>query len=337
MDGTMKAMLYRQYGPPGNLELREIEVPALQEGQVLVRVQAASVNALDWHFLTGKPFLARVMNGGLLKPKQRILGVDLAGRVDAVGPGVTRFQPGDEVFGGCGNGGAFAEVACTEQDQLQPKPPNVTFEQAAAAGAAAHTALQGLRDGGQIQEGQSVLINGASGGVGTFAVQIARAFGARVTGVCSTGNLDLVRSLGADRVIDYSQEDFTQGEQRYDLIFDVAAKLSFSDCKRVLNPGGIYVTTEFSPILLFKGLWVSMTGGQRLVSQLAKPPNAGDWAIMRELLETGQVKPVVDRTYTLGEVPEALRYLGQGHARGKVAISMAEFGELEWGTRQSAG
>lgn len=329
----MKAMLYRQYGPPGNLELREIDVPAPREDQVLVRVQAASVNALDWHFLTGKPFLARVMNGGLLKPKQKILGVDLAGRVEAVGPDVTRFQLGDKVFGGCGNGGAFAEYACAAEADLQPKPTNVTFEQAAAAGAAAHTALQGLRDGGQLREGQHVLINGASGGVGTFAVQIARAFGATVTGVCSTRNLDLVRSLGADRVIDYTQEDFTQGEQRYDLIFDVAAKRSFSDCRRVLNPGGIYVTTEFSPILLLRELWVSMTGDQRLVSQLAKPPNAGDWAVMRELLKTGQVKPLIDRSYPLREVPAALQYLGQGHARGKVVISIREEQEVLGGLR----
>lgn len=318
----MKAIVYHRYGSPDNLEMQEIEKPAVEEDQVLVRVHAASVNALDWHFLTGKPFLARVMNGGLLKPKQRVLGVDLAGQVEAVGASVTRFQPGDEVFGGCGNGGAFAEYATAGQDQLQPKPANITFEEAAAAGAAAHTALQCLRDGGQIQAGQHVLINGASGGVGTFAVQIAKAFGATVTGVCSTGNLDLVRSTGADQVIDYTQVDVTQGEQRYDLIFDVAAKLSFADCKRVLSPRGLFVTTEFSPALLLKGLWASLTGDQKLVSQLAKPPKESDWAYMRELLERGHVKAVIDRSYTLREVPEALRYLGQGHARAKVVISM---------------
>ena len=322
MDGTMKASIYGEYGPPDNLELREIEIPTPRDDQVRVQVCAASVNALDWHFVTGSPFLARVMNGGLLKPKQKTLGVDLAGRVDAVGADITRFRPGDEVFGGCGNGGAFAEYACTGQDQLQPKPANVTFEEAAAAGAAAHTALQCLRDGGQIQAGQRVLINGASGGVGTFAVQIAKAFGTHVTGVCSTGNLDLVRSIGADRVIDYTQEDFTRGELRYDLIFDVAAKLSFSGCKRVLNPRGVYVTTEFSPGLLLKGLFASLTGGQKLVSQLAKPPKEADWAFMRELLETGQVKPVIDKGYTLRELPEALSYLGQGHARAKVVVTI---------------
>ena len=318
----MKALVFHQYGPPEMLEMQEIDMPAFEEDQVLVRVHAASVNALDWHFLTGRPFLARIMNGGIFKPKQTVLGVDLAGRVEAVGASVTRFQPGDEVFGGCGKGGAFAEYAPTGQDQLQLKPANVTFEEAAAAGAAAHTALQGLRDGGQIQAGQRVLINGASGGVGTFAVQIAKSLGATVTGVCSTRNLDLVRSAGADEVIDYTSEDATRGEQRYDLVFDVAAKLSFADCKRVLSPQGIFVTTEFSPALLLKALWASLTGDQKLVSQLAKPPSERDWAFMKELLERGQVKPVIDRTYTLREVPEALRYVGQGHARAKVVVTM---------------
>jgi NADPH:quinone reductase-like Zn-dependent oxidoreductase len=319
----MKAMVYHDYGPPGNLAMQELETPAVRADQVLVEVHAGSVNALDWHFLTGTPLLARIMAGGLLKPKQKVLGVDLAGRVEAVGSNVTRFQPGDEVFGGCGSGGAFAEYVCTGEADIQPKPPNVTFEEAAAAGAAAHTALQGLRDGGQIKAGQAVLINGASGGVGTFAVQIAKAFGANVTAVCSTRNLDRVRSIGADQVIDYTQEDFTRGKQRYDLIFDVAAKLSFSDCKRVLNPQGIYVTTEFSPLLALRGQWASMTGDHKLVSQLAKPPNERDWAFMKELLESGQVRPVIDRRYPLSEVPEALRYLGEGHARGKVVITVA--------------
>jgi NADPH:quinone reductase-like Zn-dependent oxidoreductase len=315
-------MIYREYGSPDNLELQEVDIPAVKDDKVLVRVLAASVNALDWHFLTGTPFLARVMAGGLLKPKQKILGVDLAGRVEAAGASVTRFQPGDEVFGGCGSGGAFAEYACAAEADIQPKPASVTFEEAAAAGAAAHTALQALRGAGQIEAGQNVLVNGASGGVGTFAVQIAKTFGARVTGVCSARNLDLVRSIGADHSIDYTQQDFTQLGQRYDLIFDVAAKLSFSDCKRALARQGVYVTTEFSPALVLRGLWASMTGDQKLVSRLAKPPNERDWAFMKELLESGQVKPVIDRHYTLNEVPEALQYLGQGHARGKVVITM---------------
>ena len=318
----MKAMVYHDYGTPDNLELQEIKVPAVKDDQVLVKVHAASVNALDWHFLTGTPFLARIMAGGLLKPKQKILGVDLAGRVQAVGANITRFQPGDEVFGGCGSGGAFAEYVCAGQEEIQPKPVNVTFEEAAATGAAAHTALQGLRDGGQIRTGQNVLINGASGGVGTFAVQIAKSYGAEVTGICSTRNLDMVRSIGADHVIDYTQEDFTQSGQRYDLISDVAATLSFSDCKRALHPGGVYVTTEFSPALALRGLWASMTGDKKLVSRLAKPPNETDWAFMKELLEAGQVTPVIDRCYPLSQVPEALRYLGEGHARGKVVITI---------------
>ena len=318
----MKAIVYHEYGSPDNLELQEVEVPAVQDDEVLLKVHTASVNALDWHFLTGSPFLARIMAGGLLRPKQHVLGVDLAGTVEAVGESVTRFQPGDKVFGSCGSGGAFAEYACAAQGDMQTKPGNVPFEEAAAAGAAAHTALQFLRDGGQIRAGHNVLINGASGGVGTFAVQIAKAFGATVTGVCSTGNLDLVRSIGADHIIDYTQEDFTQGEQHYDLIFDVAAKLSFSTCKRALATQGIYVTTEFSPAMVFRGLWASITGDQKLVSQLAKPPNERDSAFMKELLESGQVKSVIDRRYTLSEVPEALRYLGEGHARGKVVITI---------------
>ena len=317
----MYAIVYEEYGTPGVLQLREVDRPIPKENEVLVKVHAASANALDWHFLTGSPFLARIMAGGLLKPKQQILGVDLAGLVEEVGASVTRFRPGDEVFGGCGRGGAFAEYACAREADLQPKPANVTLEEAAAAGAAAHTALQGLRDGGQIQVGQHVLINGASGGVGTFAVQIAKAFGATVTGVCSTGNLEMARTIGADHVIDYTQEDFTQGEQRFDLVFDVAAKLSFRDCKRALAPQGVYVTTEFSPALVLRGIWASMVGDQKLVSRLAKPPNTEDWAYMRELLEGGQVRPVIDRRYTLSELPEALRYLGEGHARGKVVIT----------------
>jgi NADPH:quinone reductase-like Zn-dependent oxidoreductase len=322
MESAMKAMVYHEYGSPDNLELRELEMPVVKDDEVLVKVHAASLNALDWHFLTGKPFLARIMAGGLLRPKQRILGVDLAGSVEGTGAGVTRFQPGDEVFGGCGSGGAFAEYACAREGELQPKPANVTFAEAAAAGAAAHTALQGLRNGGQIKERQHVLINGASGGVGSFAVQIAKALGTAVTGVCSTRNLDMVRSIGADQVIDYTQEDFTRLGQRYDLVFDVAAKLSFSDCKRALRPDGVYVTTEFSLALLIRGRWASMTGDQRLVPYLAKPPTENDSALMRDLLESSQLRPVIDRCYSLSELPEALRYLDAGHARGKVVITM---------------
>ena len=317
----MKAMAYHEYGSPDVLQLQDAEVPAVDEDAVLVKVRAASVNWIDWHFLTGTPFMARMMSG-LFKPKQKILGIDLAGRVEAVGKNIQRFRPGDEVFGGSGNGGSFAEYVCVGEDEVQTKPANITFEEAASVGAAAGPALQGLRDKGHIEPGRAVLINGASGGVGTFAVQIAKSFGAVVTGVCSARNLDMVRSIGADHVIDYTQVDFTQRPQRYDLIFDAVAKLSFSACRRVLNPGGIYVTTEFSPVLALRGLWVSMTGDRKLVPFLAKPPSTADQAFVRELLETEKVTPVVDRSYPLSEVPEALRYLADGHARGKVVITV---------------
>jgi len=316
----MKAMVYHDYGSPDVLELQEIEEPVVNDDQVLVRVHAASVNWLDWHFLTGTPFLVRLM-ARLRKPKHEVLGIDVAGRVEAVGANVKQFQPGDEVFGSSSHG-CFAEYVCVSEAEVVTKPANMSFEEVAAVPGAATPALQGLRDHGQIQPGQKVLINGASGGVGTFAVQIAKSFGARVTGVCSTRNMDMVRSIGTDQVIDYTQEDFTQEGQCYDLIFDVAAKLAFSDCRRVLNPQGIYVTTEFSPVLALVGLWTSMTGDKKMVPFLAKPPSKRDQSFVRELLEGGKVTPVIDRRYTLSEVPEALRYLGQGHARGKVVITV---------------
>ena len=317
----MKAMVYQEYGSPDNLELQEVEMPAVMDDGVLVKAHAASVNWHDWHFLTGTPFMARIMAGGLLEPKNKVLGSDVAGRVEAVGINVKQFRPGDEVFGSARHG-CFAEYVCVSEEEVVTKPASITFEEAAAAGAAAFAALQGLRDAGQIRPGQKVLINGASGGVGTFAVQIAKSFRANVTGVCSARNLDIVRSIGADQVIDYAQEDFTQKEQRYDLIFDVVAVRSFSDCRRVLGPGGIYVTTEFSPVLALGGLWASMTGDKKMVPLLAKPPTNEDLVFMKELLEAGEVTPVIDRRYPLGEVPEALRYLEAGHARGKIVIRM---------------
>jgi NADPH:quinone reductase-like Zn-dependent oxidoreductase len=321
MESAMKAVVYHDYGAPDNLELQEIEMPAVKDDEVLVEVHAASVNWHDVHFLTGTPFMARIMAGGLLKPKNRVLGSDVAGRVEAVGANVRQFRPGDEVFGSTRHG-CFAEYVCVSEEEVVSKPANLTFEEAAAVGAAASTALQGLRDAGQIKRGQQVLLNGASGGLGTFAVQIAKSFGAIVTGVCSMRNLDMVRSIGADQVIDYTQEDFTQNEQRYDLIFDVVAKLSFSDCKRVLSPTGIYVTTEFSPVLAIAGLRASMTGDKKLVALLAKPPSKRDLVLLKQLLEGGQVIPVIDRRYPLSEVREALRYLSKSHARGKVVITM---------------
>ena len=315
----MRAMVYHDYGSPDVLQLREIKEPVLGDDQVRIKVHAASVNWLDWHFLTGTPFLVRLM-AGLRKPKHKVLGIDVAGRVEAVGASVKQFQPGDEVFGASSHG-CFAEYVCASEAAVVTKPANLTYEQAAAVPGAATPALQGLRDCGQIQPGQKVLINGASGGVGTFAVQLAKSFGAEVTGVCSTRNLDMVRSIGADNVIDYTQEDFIQTGERYDLIFDVVAKRAFSDCKRALKPEGVYVTTEFSPILALAGRCKSITGKQKMVPLPPKPPSKTDLVFMTELLEA-QVTPVIDRRYELSELPDALRYLSNGHTRGKIIITI---------------
>jgi len=316
----MRAMVYHEYGSPDVLELQEIEKPAVNDDQVLIGVHAASVNWLDYHFLTGTPFLVRFM-AGLRKPKHEVLGIDLAGRVEAVGANVNQFRPGDEVFGSSSHG-CFAEYVCVSEAEVVTKPANMSFEEVAAVPGAAIPALQALRDHGQVQPGQKVLINGASGGVGTFAVQLAKSFETEVTGVCSTRNLDLVRSIGADRVVDYTQEDFTQTGQRYDLIFDVVAKRSFSACRRALKPQGIYVTTEFSPILALRGRWKSMTGNQKMVPLPPKPPSKTDLAFMKEHLEAGKVTPTIDRRYALSELPDAIRYLEKGHARGKVVITV---------------
>ncbi len=312
----MKAIVYQKYGSPDVLELQEIEKPIVTAGEVLVRVHAASVNPLDWHFLRGTPLVVRVM-AGLLKPKRKILGADVAGRVEAVGGKVTKFQPGDEIFGSGNPLGAFAEYLCVPEDGVVLKPANLTYEEAAAVPVAALTALQGLRDKGKIQPGHKVLINGASGGVGTFAVQIAKSFGAEVTGVCSTRNLDMVRSIGADRVIDYSKEDFTQNGRRYDLILDAVGNRSLSECKRALHANGIYVAAAGAPV---RALWIAMAGS-RMVTMITKP-NREDVAFMKELLESKKVRPVIDRRYPLSEVAEALRYLEEGHARGKVVITV---------------
>ena len=314
----MKAMVYTHYGTPDDLELQDIEQPLVGENDVLVRVCAASLNWLDWHFLTGAPLMVRLM-AGLFKPKHNVLGIDVAGRVEAVGKTVTRFEQGDEVFGACSHG-CYAEFVCVPEDQLVLKPGNLTFEEAAAVPGAATPALQALRDAGRMQPGQKVLINGASGGLGTFAVQIARLLGAEVTGVCSTKNIEMVRSIGAQHVIDYTQSDFTQGDQRYDLIFDAVAKCTFKACQRVLNPGGIYVTTLFSPGLALKSSWTSLLGGQQMMPLPPKQPTQKDLVYLKELLENGALTPIIDRTYPLNELPLALRYLDNGHVRGKVVI-----------------
>jgi len=321
----MKAIVYTKYGPPDVLELKEVERPAPKENEVLIKVHASSINDWDWGLLRGKPFVNRLIFG-LLKPKIKILGVDIAGRVEAVGKNVKQFQPGDEVFGdisGCGWGG-FAEYVCARDNALALKPASMTFDEAAAVPQAALLALQGLRDKGQIQPGQKVLINGAGGGAGTFAVQIAKSFGAEVTGVDSTRKLDMMRSIGADKAIDYTQEDFTKNGQCYDLILDVAAYHSIFDYKRALSPKGIYVMVGGSMALMFQAMFLGpliLVTGSKKMGILAHKPNKG-LAFMKELLEAGKVAPVIDRRYPLSEVPEALRYFGEGHAQGKVVITL---------------
>lgn len=320
----MKAIVQYRYGSPDVLELREIEKPVVDDDGVLVRVRAASVNALDWHLMRGVPSIVRMMEG-LRRPKNPVRGADVAGLVEAVGRNVTQFQPGDEVFGM--RSGAFAEYVCGKEKNFVPQPVGLTFEQAAAVPVAAETALQGLRDTGQIRPGQKVLINGASGGVGTFAVQIAKSFGADVTGVCSPRNVDMVRSIGADRVIDYTREDFTRDGHRYDLIFDVAGNRSFSDCRRALSPSGTLVMAGQSgrkkpsilPFLITPVL--SRFVKQKLVTFITKHSKA-DLVALKELIEAGKVTPVIDRHFPLREVPEAIRYIGEGHPRGKVVITV---------------
>jgi len=319
-ENTMNAMVYHKYGLPDQLSLGEIEKPPVKDDEVLVKVYAASLNWLDLHFLTGRPFLARFM-AGLFKPKNIVLGIDLAGVVEAIGVNVTQFQPGDEVFGSTSHG-CFAEYVCVSETEIVNKPSNLTFEEAAAVPGAAITALHALRDHGGVQPGQRVLINGASGGVGTFAVQIAKSLGAEVTGVCSTRNLDMVLAIGADHVIDYIQQDFTQSEESYDLIFDAVAKRSFSECESALKPQGIYITTEFSPVLALAGRFKSVINSKKMVPLPPKPPNKLDLIFLRELLEIGKVNPVIDRYYSLSDLPDALRYLGEGHTRGKIVITL---------------
>jgi NADPH:quinone reductase-like Zn-dependent oxidoreductase len=320
----MKAMVQDRFGSPDVLELREIDKPQVGESEVLVRVRAASVNPADWYAMAGIPYVARPQMG-LGKPKSNRPGVDLAGVVAAVGDDVTRFKAGDEVFGA--GTGTLAEYVAVPGDALVRKPANLSFEQAAAVPVAALTALQGLRDKGRLQPGQKVLINGASGGVGTFAVQLAKSFGAEVTGVCSTRNLDMVASLGADQVIDYTREDFTLMDRRYDLLLDVAGSRSWSACRRVLNPQATLVLVgapKGSRLLgplghIVKVRLASLRASQRVVFFISKLNNQ-DLEVLRELFEAGTVTPVVERSYALDEAADALRYLGAGHAQGKLVI-----------------
>jgi NADPH:quinone reductase-like Zn-dependent oxidoreductase len=322
---TMRAIVIESYGSPDVLELREVARPVVGDDDVLVRVHAAGVNPADWHYMTGTPYLVRVGGGGFRRPKREIAGLDMAGRVEAVGRNVTKFEPGDEVFGE--NSRAYAEYAIAAENRCVRKPANVTFEQAAAVPIAGLTALQGLRDKGQIQPGQKVLINGASGGVGTFAVQIAEAFGAEVTAVCSTRNVEMVKSIGADHVIDYNKQDFTQTDQRYDLILDAVGNRSLHDCRRVLAPEGIYVgvggpKNSFKLLGRMLGMAViSLVRSQKMVSMLARQ-TPEDLLVLHDLLESGAVTPVIDRTYELGEAAAALRYQGEGHGQGKIVITI---------------
>ncbi len=326
MTTTMKAIIYTQYGSPDVIQLKEVEKPTPKDDEVLIKVHAASVNAGDWHYLRGTPWLFR-LGSGLLKPKNIFLGADVAGRVEAVGKNVTQFQLGDEVFGdlnACGRG-SFAEYVCASETALVLKPANISFEEAASVPVAAVTALQGLQSRVQIQPGQKVLINGASGGVGSFAVQIAKAFGAEVTAVCSTRNVGRMRSIGADHVIDYTQEDFTQNGQQYDLILAANGYHPLSAYQRALSPDGTYVMTGGAMAQMFEamllGPLVSMTGNKKMGNLLAKPDKA-NLGFIKELLEAGKVKPVIDRCYPLSEVAEAIRYVEAGHAQGKVVITV---------------
>ena len=317
----MKAIFRDSYGPPDVLRIEEITKPTPKDDEVFLKVYSASVNRADSHGLRGTPFIARIILGGLIKPKVKILGYDFSGQIEAVGRNVTKFQTGDEVFGTNKVGGGFAEYLSVIDDLLLIKPSNVSFDEAASVPGAGVTALQCLQKYGEIQSGQNVLINGASGGVGTNAVQIAKALRATVTGVCSTSNLDLVCSIGADDVIDYTKEDFTRTEKKYDLIVDAVAKSTFSDCIPILKPNGRYVTTAFSPGLALKAKMVR--GNKKMIPMLASPEK-NDLILLRDLLESGKLKPVIDRCYTLDQVPDAIRYLEEGHVKGKLIIKVKE-------------
>jgi NADPH:quinone reductase-like Zn-dependent oxidoreductase len=326
----MKAITYHNYGSPDVLRCEEIKKPTPGDNEVLIKVCAASVNPLDWHFVRGIPYFLRMMTG-LRKPKNTRLGVDVAGRVEAVGQNVTQFKSGDEVYGT--GRGAFAEYVCSHENTLAMKSQRLTFEQAAAVPIAAITALQGLRDKGRVRPSQKVLVNGAAGGVGTFAVQIAKSLGAEVTGVCSTRNVEMVQSIGADHVIDYTKQDFVAGGQRFDLILDNVGNRSFGDCRRVLTSNGVLVSNGggslgendgrlLGPVVgSIPAMVASAFSSQKYVTLMASL-NHNDLTILNELFDAGKAVPVIDRCYKLTEVPEAIRYLEEGHARGKVVISV---------------
>jgi NADPH:quinone reductase-like Zn-dependent oxidoreductase len=316
----MKAIIYREYGPADVLKLEDVATPTPRAHEVLVKVHAASVNSLDWRRMRAVPFLVRT-DGGWLKPKDIRIGADIAGVVEAVGSEVKQFRPGDAVFGDV-TAGAFAEYVCAKEKYIAIKPESVTFEAAASTPVAALTALQGLRDHGKIQAGQQVLVNGASGGVGTFAVQIAKSFGAKITGVCRTRNLDMVRSIGADHVIDYTREDFTRSGKQYDLIFDVAANHSIFGYQRALKPNGICVVAGFTTMAHL--IHVMLLGGGKIRSMGSANVDTNDLAIIGDLLASNKIVPVIDKIYPLSETAGALRHFEEEHARGKIIISVAE-------------
>ncbi len=325
---VMKAVVYCEFGSPEVLRLETIAKPVCGDDQVLIKVRAVSINPFELHFMRGTPYVGRLMGMGLRKPKSTRLGADVAGRVEAVGRNVTQFKPGEDVLGSAQ--GALAEYACASEQKLVLKPDNVTFPQAASVPIAAVTALQALRDAGKIQPGQRVLINGASGGVGTFAVQIAKALGAHVTGVCSTRNVAMVRALGADEVVDYTKTDFTAGAQRYDVIVDMVGSQSLSALRRILHPKGIYVMVGgpsgrwFAPLDRAVAAMVSSWFVSQKMSMMMAHMKKDDLGVLGDLMQAGKVKPVIDRTYSLSQVSEALRYLEAGHARGKVVVTLGE-------------
>ncbi|HEY32155.1 MAG TPA: NAD(P)-dependent alcohol dehydrogenase [Dehalococcoidia bacterium] len=317
----MKAMVYERYGPPEVLHLKEVEKPVPKENEVLVKVHATTVTPMDRRLRQpGMNIIARII-AGLIKPKNPILGTEFAGEIESVGNDVKRFKEGDQVYGGAPPFGAHAEYVCMPENKVGIKPSNMTFEEAAGVTFAGTTALKYLREKGNIQEGQKVLVNGASGGVGTFAVQLAKYFGADVTGVCSTSNLEMVQSIGADTVVDYTKEDFTKAGQTYDIIFDTVGKRSFSQCKGSLNSGGIYLNTVATIPLLLQMLWTSKIGNKKAVFALL-PFTPEDLIFLKDAIEAGKVKTVIDRTYPLSQIAEAHRYSEKGHTKGKVVITV---------------
>jgi NADPH:quinone reductase-like Zn-dependent oxidoreductase len=317
----MKAVVYEKYGSPDVLQLREIDKPSVADDEILVKVHAASIQQTDINFRTGTPFLARVL-AGLFKPRNQILGCDYSGTVEATGKNVDEYSIGDEVYGQLNKRtGTHAEYVSVSMKEISPKPKNLNFVEAASVGVAGTMALQCLRDHGEIQQGQKVLVNGASGGIGTFAVQIAKSYGTEVTGVCSTANLEMVKSIGADHVIDYTKEDFTERVDEYDIIFDAVRKNTFANCKDALTQKGIYVTTEFGPTIMLQMKMNSNPNGKRMVGMLLNV-DPQDLVVLTELIEAEKIKPVIDRTYPLEEIADAHRYVEKGHAKGKVIMKM---------------